>query len=176
MDQPAPTAGILKSPSTSSRNTSIIVGAILGSTVLVLLIIGTLYYMTRRKTTPSNSTTEVVPFSMSQQPTSGSASSLLLPSSSLKPSTISPRPAAHVAASRAGVLRRERERLDREIATLEGSNRSLTRRPDVVTEVPVIGGGRSRAGIVDVHSQLEVLRAQVRRLESSVDVPPPGYQ
>lgn len=144
--------------------------------VLVLLIIGTLYYLTRRNTTPANSTTEVVPFSMSEQPASGSASSLLLPNSSLKSSTISPRPAAHVAASRAEVLRRERERLDREIATLEGSNRSLTRRPDIVTGVTVIGGGRGRVESGDVHFQLEVLRAQARRLESSVDVPPPGYQ
>lgn len=166
-DQPASTSS-QRSPSSSSRNTSIIVGATIGSVVFVLLIIGTLYQLSRRKASKTNSTTEVVPFSMTQ-PTSGSASSLLLPSSLLKP-TISPR-AAQVAANRAEVLRRERERLDREIAALEGSNRSLTRRPDVVG---AIDGGRSRANI-DVHSQLEILRAQVRRLETTVDGPP-GYQ
>jgi len=82
--------------------------------------------------------------------------------------------AAQVAAGRAQVLRRERERLDREIAALEGSVRSLTRssaRPEMAGASEAADGGTDAT----VRSQLEVLRAQVRRLETTVDAPP-GYQ
>lgn len=151
-------------------------GATIGGTVLTALADILIYCLRRRKTFQTKAVAKVVAFTATRSGLdreSKSPSPLLSPLKAGAPSD-----AAWIAANRAEALGEERERLDREIAALEGTVRSLTRN---ASRAGTSGNGvdcssvdQDLGGNPNVHAQLEDLRALVRRLEIMFGLPP-GY-